>query len=91
MDGTIEEATKAVAGLSVGNSTAQPEAGAALSKNALKKELKNKQKEEERRRKEEEKAKKAAAVPSSYAQKSLAADETTWTRRSTNYGNDRSK
>ncbi|KAL8149470.1 hypothetical protein AgCh_006470 [Apium graveolens] len=75
MDGTIEEATKAVAGLSVGNSTAQPEAGAALSKNALKKELKNKQKEEERRRKEEEKAKKAAAVPSSYAQKSLAADD----------------
>lgn len=28
MDGTIEEASKAVAGLSVGNSNTQPEAGA---------------------------------------------------------------
>ncbi|KAG5563653.1 hypothetical protein RHGRI_000001 [Rhododendron griersonianum] len=36
-----------------------------LSKNALKRELKNKQKEEERRRKEEEKAKQGAAVSNS--------------------------
>ncbi|WOH01212.1 hypothetical protein DCAR_0520593 [Daucus carota subsp. sativus] len=74
MDGTVEEASKAVAGLSVGKSTGQPESGA-MSKNALKKELKNKQKEEERRRKEEEKAKKAAAMPTSNAQKSVAADD----------------
>ncbi|KAK1399804.1 Lysine--tRNA ligase [Heracleum sosnowskyi] len=74
MDGTIEEVSEAVAGLSVGNSTAQPEAGAALSKNALKKELKNKQKEEERRHKEE-KANQAAVVQSFHVQKSLAADD----------------
>ncbi|MFS7918346.1 putative lysine--tRNA ligase [Helianthus anomalus] len=46
-----------------------------ISKNARKKELKNKQKEEERRRKEEEKEKKAAVMPKSGAQKPSAADD----------------
>lgn len=46
-----------------------------VSKNARKKELKNKQKEEERRRKEEEKEKKAASMPKSAAQKQSAADD----------------
>ncbi|OIW14241.1 hypothetical protein TanjilG_21381 [Lupinus angustifolius] len=42
--------------------TATATTGETLSKNALKRELKNKQREEERKRKEEEKAKKAAEV-----------------------------
>lgn len=46
-----------------------------VSKNARKKELKNKQKEEERRRKEEEKAKQAAAMADSQGKKSAAADD----------------
>ncbi|GAB2291256.1 hypothetical protein Dimus_025513 [Dionaea muscipula] len=46
-----------------------------LSKNALKKQLKNQKKEEERRRKEEEKAAKAAAMPSSEAERSQAVDD----------------
>ncbi|GJT49194.1 lysine--tRNA ligase [Tanacetum coccineum] len=45
-----------------------------ISKNALKKELRNKKKEEERRLKEEEKARKAAAMPKS-AEKQSAADD----------------
>ncbi|KAL1816220.1 hypothetical protein ACET3Z_018794 [Daucus carota] len=73
MDGTIEESSKAVATLSVGNFTAQPVAGV-MSKNALKKELRNKQKEDGRRRKEEEKAQNFAATASSHVQNSLAAD-----------------
>ncbi|KAL9399499.1 hypothetical protein Peur_008460 [Populus x canadensis] len=44
-----------------------------ISKNALKKELKNKKKEEERRQKEEEKARQAAAKASTQVQKSAAA------------------
>ncbi|WOG98607.1 hypothetical protein DCAR_0417951 [Daucus carota subsp. sativus] len=65
-DKTIEED---VASLSVADSaTTLPEAGT-LSKNALKKELKNQQREEERRRKEEE----MAAAASSNGHESLAA------------------
>ncbi|KAK9990639.1 hypothetical protein SO802_025624 [Lithocarpus litseifolius] len=52
-----------------------PAAGETLSKNALKKELKNKQKEEERRRKKEEKAKQAASMADSRSKKSAAADD----------------
>ncbi|KAI4335402.1 hypothetical protein L6164_014047 [Bauhinia variegata] len=44
-----------------------PAAGEVISKNALKRELKNKQREEERKRKEEEKAKKAAEMQSKKA------------------------
>ncbi|KAJ1393059.1 OB-fold nucleic acid binding domain, AA-tRNA synthetase-type [Sesbania bispinosa] len=47
--------------------------GETLSKNALKRELKNKQREEERKRKEEEKAKKAAEMQSAKDNKSSAA------------------
>ncbi|KAI3754671.1 hypothetical protein L1987_54458 [Smallanthus sonchifolius] len=61
--------------VSIGNSTSAPTEADALSKNARKKELKNKQKEEERRRKEEEKEKKAAAMPKSAVQKPSAADD----------------
>ncbi|KAI8570009.1 hypothetical protein RHMOL_Rhmol01G0000100 [Rhododendron molle] len=46
-----------------------------LSKNALKRELKNKQKEEERRRKEEEKAKQGAAVSNSQVSKPQIIDD----------------
>ncbi|KAJ7960325.1 Lysine--tRNA ligase [Quillaja saponaria] len=52
-----------------------PATGETLSKNALKRELKNKQKEEERRRKEEEKAKKAAETESTQTKKSVSADD----------------
>ncbi|KAK4265487.1 hypothetical protein QN277_026536 [Acacia crassicarpa] len=44
-----------------------PSSGETISKNALKRELKNKQREEERKRKEEEKAKKAAEMESASA------------------------
>ncbi|XP_004493038.2 lysine--tRNA ligase, cytoplasmic [Cicer arietinum] len=52
-------------------------AGENISKNALKRELKNKQREEERKRKEEEKAKKAAEMQSAKENKSapVADDE----------------
>lgn len=63
------------ANVSIGNSAPAPPESEVLSKNAQKKELKNKQKEEERRRKEEEKAKKAAAMPKSTVQKQSAADD----------------
>ncbi|XP_071737120.1 lysine--tRNA ligase, cytoplasmic-like [Rutidosis leptorrhynchoides] len=56
-------------------SSSAPAEAESLSKNARKKELKNKQKEEERRRKEEEKEKKAAAMPKSAVQKQAAADD----------------
>ncbi|KAK7303905.1 hypothetical protein RJT34_14823 [Clitoria ternatea] len=46
-----------------------------ISKNALKRELKNKQKEEERKRKEEEKAKKAAEMQKAKDNKSAPADD----------------
>ncbi|XP_050291744.1 lysine--tRNA ligase-like isoform X2 [Quercus robur] len=59
----------------LGSVTGSPAAGESLSKNALKKELKNKQKEEERRRKEEEKAKQAASMADSRSKKSAAADD----------------
>lgn len=68
--GPVEEAAKAVSDMSVDASS-----GESQSKNARKKELKNKQREEERRRKEEEKAKLAAGKASSQSQKSGAADD----------------
>ncbi|KAL8265225.1 hypothetical protein R6Q59_023355 [Mikania micrantha] len=61
--------------VSIDNFASAPSEPEALSKNARKKELKNKQKEEERRRKEEEKEKKAAAMPKSAVQKPSAADD----------------
>lgn len=63
------------ANVSIDKSASAPAESEVLSKNAQKKELKNKQKEEERRRKEEEKAKKAAAMPKSADQKQSAADD----------------
>ncbi|XP_030456436.2 lysine--tRNA ligase, cytoplasmic [Syzygium oleosum] len=68
--GPVDEAAKAVSDLAGDASS-----GETQSKNARKKELKNKQREEERRRKEEEKAKLAAAKASSQSQKSGAADD----------------
>ncbi|KAJ1433468.1 OB-fold nucleic acid binding domain, AA-tRNA synthetase-type [Sesbania bispinosa] len=50
-----------------------PGTGETISKNALKRELKNKQREEERKRKEEEKAKKAAEMQRVQANKSASA------------------
>ncbi|KAL9277846.1 hypothetical protein ACSQ67_024936 [Phaseolus vulgaris] len=49
--------------------------GETISKNALKRELKNKQREEERKRKEEEKAKKAAETQKAKDNKSAPADD----------------
>lgn len=63
------------ANVTIDNSASAPPESEVLSKNARKKELKNKQKEEERRRKEEEKEKKAAAMPKSADQKQAAADD----------------
>ncbi|KAI3827639.1 hypothetical protein L1987_01719 [Smallanthus sonchifolius] len=60
------------ANVPIDTSVSAPEEPGTLSKNARKKELKNKQKEEERRRKEEEKA---AAMPMSAVQKQSAADD----------------
>ncbi|KAM7477640.1 hypothetical protein LguiA_025853 [Lonicera macranthoides] len=57
MEGSVEEASKVITDLSIDGSTSNPSEPEVLSKNARKKELKNKQKEEERRRKEEEKEK----------------------------------
>ncbi|MBA0724901.1 hypothetical protein Golax_021550, partial [Gossypium laxum] len=72
MEGSVEEAAKAVSDLALDSSAA----GETQSKNARKKELKNKQREEERRRKEEEKAaKQAAAKVSTQSQKHAAADD----------------
>ncbi|KAK8572755.1 hypothetical protein V6N12_028799 [Hibiscus sabdariffa] len=72
MEGPVEETAKEVSDLAVHSaSTAETQ-----SKNARKKELKNKQREEERRRKEEEKAaKQAAAKASSQSQRSAGADD----------------
>ncbi|XP_047152002.1 lysine--tRNA ligase, cytoplasmic-like [Vigna umbellata] len=50
-------------------------AGETISKNSLKRELKNKQREEERKRKEEEKAKKAAEMQRAKDNKSAPVDE----------------
>ncbi|XP_028781209.1 lysine--tRNA ligase, cytoplasmic [Neltuma alba] len=52
-----------------------PTSGETISKNALKRELKNKQREEERKRKEEEKAKKAAEMQSAQSNKAASADD----------------
>ncbi|MBA0613111.1 hypothetical protein Godav_013620, partial [Gossypium davidsonii] len=72
MEGSVEETAKGVSDLAV--DSASP--AETQSKNARKKELKNKQREEERRRKEEEKAaKQAAAKASSHSQKSAGADD----------------
>ncbi|CAL1378179.1 unnamed protein product [Linum trigynum] len=69
MAGTVHEATKAVSDIELNS------AEETISKNARKKELKNKQKEEERKRKEEERAKQAAAKPSSKTQKPAGDDD----------------
>ncbi|XVF29512.1 hypothetical protein REPUB_Repub15cG0129800 [Reevesia pubescens] len=72
MEGSVEETAKAVSDIAMDSSASSE----TKSKNALKKELKNKQREEERRRKEEEKAaKQAAAKASSQSQKSAGADD----------------
>ncbi|XP_061994303.1 lysine--tRNA ligase, cytoplasmic [Rosa rugosa] len=68
MEKAVDEATKAVSDLAM-------EGEGSKSKNALKKELKNKQKEEERRRKEEEKAKQAAATASQPKKNAATEDE----------------
>ncbi|XP_054804919.1 lysine--tRNA ligase, cytoplasmic [Prosopis cineraria] len=52
-----------------------PTSGETISKNALKRELKNKQREEERKRKEEEKAKKAAEMQRAQSNKAASADD----------------
>ncbi|MED6191532.1 hypothetical protein PIB30_117234 [Stylosanthes scabra] len=54
---------------------AQAIAGEPISKNALKRELKMRQKEEERQRKEEEKAKKAAEAQNAQSNKPASADD----------------
>ncbi|PPS08442.1 hypothetical protein GOBAR_AA12199 [Gossypium barbadense] len=72
MEGSVEEMAKAVSDLALDSSAA----GETQSKNARKKELKNKQREEERRRKEEEKAaKQAAAKAGTQSQKHAAAED----------------
>ncbi|GKV53052.1 hypothetical protein SLEP1_g59601 [Rubroshorea leprosula] len=73
MDSAVEETAKAVPNLEM-DSAAPAEK---QSKNALKKELKNKQREEERRRKEEEKDAKlaAAAKTGAQSQKSTGAED----------------
>ncbi|KAM7481052.1 hypothetical protein LguiB_005635 [Lonicera macranthoides] len=75
MEGSVEEASKVITDLSIDGSTSNPSEPEVLSKNARKKELKNKQKEEERRRKEEEKEKEGPTKPTSQVQKPLAADD----------------
>ncbi|KAJ8751089.1 hypothetical protein K2173_016270 [Erythroxylum novogranatense] len=73
MEGSVDETAKAVSSLAMDSDS--PASGDTISKNARKKELKNKQREEERRRKEEEKAKQATAKAGSQGQKSAAADD----------------
>ncbi|XP_021810034.1 lysine--tRNA ligase, cytoplasmic-like isoform X2 [Prunus avium] len=68
MAGPVDETTKEVSDLTM-------ESEGTMSKNARKKELKNKQKEEERQRKEVEKAKKAAATASSQVKKNIATED----------------
>ncbi|KAK3031799.1 hypothetical protein RJ639_036951, partial [Escallonia herrerae] len=76
MEGSIEQQSGPVSDRPVDTSSAPttPAEPEGLSKNARKKELKNKQKEEERRRKEEEKEK-SAAMTKSQVQKPLVADD----------------
>ncbi|XP_057952108.1 lysine--tRNA ligase, cytoplasmic isoform X2 [Malania oleifera] len=77
MDGVTERTAQAISEISMDSSspTESTASAEALSKNARKKELKNKQREEERRRKEEEKARQAATMPSSQVQKHQVADD----------------
>ncbi|KAL5836337.1 hypothetical protein ACOSQ4_015834 [Xanthoceras sorbifolium] len=76
MEGSVEETAKAVSNLAVDSSSTDPSAPEeTISKNALKKAMKNKQREEERQRKEVEKAKQAAAKANSQSQKPAADDE----------------
>ncbi|KAK6919761.1 Aminoacyl-tRNA synthetase, class II (D/K/N) [Dillenia turbinata] len=69
MEKSVEETAKAVSEISMDSSSSAK----APSKNALKKEAKNKQREEEKKRKEEEKRAKAAAAVASQARKPEAA------------------
>ncbi|KAJ4885744.1 Lysine--tRNA ligase [Raphanus sativus] len=77
MEGSLDQTTQAISKLSMDSTTASSTSAAdgagAQSKNALKKELKMKQREEERRRKEEEKAKQAPKAAASH--KAVAADD----------------
>ncbi|KAL2920941.1 Lysine--tRNA ligase cytoplasmic [Bienertia sinuspersici] len=75
MENPADEAAKSVANLSMESNPNSSQESETVSKNALKKQLKMKQKEEERRRKEEEKAAKQAAMPSSQGQKAQLADD----------------
>ncbi|XP_037492433.1 lysine--tRNA ligase, cytoplasmic, partial [Jatropha curcas] len=77
MESSVDEATKAVSNLAMDSQLSASEAESpaeTMSKNARKKELKNKQREEERRRKEEEKAKQAAERASAQSQKSATSE-----------------
>lgn len=74
MGGSVDEAAKAVSNLTMDSEPSAADGGETISKNARKKELKNKQREEEKRRKEEEKARQAAARASTQGQKSAVAD-----------------
>ncbi|XP_010548607.1 PREDICTED: lysine--tRNA ligase, cytoplasmic-like [Tarenaya hassleriana] len=74
MEGSADQSAKPAPNVSMDSPAASTVDGAEpMSKNALKRELKNKQREEERKRKEEEKAKQAAAKASSQTKKSAAA------------------
>lgn len=76
MANSVDEAAESVAYLSVEAKENPAQESETLSKNALKKQLKNKQREEEKRRKEEEKAaKQAANASNSQGQKSQMADD----------------
>ncbi|KAJ9175431.1 hypothetical protein P3X46_013987 [Hevea brasiliensis] len=74
MESSVDETAKEVSNLSM-DSESSASGGENISKNARKKELKNKQREEERRRKEEEKARQAAERASTRVQKPAAADD----------------
>lgn len=77
MEGSVEDTAKTISKLAVDSSSTDPSAPPTetISKNALKKAMKNQQREEEKRRKEQEKAKQAAAKASSQSQKPAADDE----------------
>ncbi|KAJ9159831.1 hypothetical protein P3X46_025295 [Hevea brasiliensis] len=74
MESSVDETAKQVSSLSM-DTESSASGGETISKNARKKELKNKQREEERRRKEEEKARLAAERASTQFQRSAAADD----------------
>ncbi|XP_010526352.1 PREDICTED: lysine--tRNA ligase, cytoplasmic-like [Tarenaya hassleriana] len=76
MGDSVDKSAEPVSNVSMDSPAASTGDGAEpRSKNALKRELKNKQREEERKRKEEEKARQAAAKASSQTLKSAAADD----------------